>query len=306
MTSLTYQSYVVGDLRIDGTRIYGQNGPEFPEVTINAELNLSPYEDSGEPLGGRSENRKQYPYTVTNLSGNLRLKTDRSSRGKTVSLCHLQSDFDPKHIDERWDYRTKLVGRLTPHHVNELEKHRQSNDLHLQVSCMLTLYFEQPPSKAERFGQVQNDIDVTIPRSHWTDNVYPALGGREIFVIEIPKGPQSIERAWAKVEDAKQAFSNWSTEGTMIACREAADVLKEAMKEHYGEESCVYKERWYRAFEGLKAQASLGGHFEQIRGNANCERPEELQITRADLECLITRTQAMLKYTEALLREKKK
>jgi len=188
--------------------------------------------------------------------------------------------------------------------VNELEKHRQGSDLHLQVFCKLTLYFEHPPSESERFSRVQENVDVMIPRSHWTDNVYPNLGGRDVFVIEIPKGKQSIEEAWAKIEDAKDAYQNWNKEGASIACREAADAVDRAMKEHLDDESCTYKERWYRAFDGIKAQASLAGHLGRIKSNANCERPEELRVGQVDLECLIIRTQSLLKYAEALLREK--
>lgn len=305
MRNLTYRRYHIGDLRIDGTSTYGRNGPEFPEIIINAELDLTPYESSGETFGGSGDEREQFPYTVTDLTGELRLKTKPSSRSQTRSLCELQSDFDPHHVDRQREYTPKLTGRLTPHHVNELEKHRQSNDLYLQVSCELTLYFEHPPSESERFGCVRDDIEVTVPRSHWTDNVYPDLGGREVFVVEIPKGEQSITDAWSKIEDAKNAYQNWNKEGAAIACREAADEIDRAMKEHLDEESCTYKERWYRAFEGVKDQASLAGHLGRIRDKASCERPEELRVGQADLECLIIRTQSLLKYAEALLREKK-
>lgn len=304
MRNLIYRSYHIGDLRIGGTSIYGRNGPKFPEIVINAELDLAPYESSGETLEGRDEERKQFPYTVTDLTGDLKLKTAPSSRSETRSLCHLQSDFDPVHIARQRDYKPKLTGRLTPHHVYELEKHRQNNDLHLQVSCSLKLYFERPPSEAERFGRVQDDIDVTIPRSHWTDNIYPDLGGREIFVIEIPKGKQTIEEAWSKIEDAKDAYENWNVEGASIACREAVDAMDRAVQEHYGDDSCVYQHRWQNAYDGVEHQASFAGHFQEIKSEANCERPEELRVGQADLECLIIRMQSLLKYAEALLWEK--
>jgi hypothetical protein len=164
-----------------------------------------------------------------------------------------------------------MKGRLSPQEVNQLDRGRREGDLHLTVVHILSFHFTDPPSEHSEFGRVAGFARIKVPRSHRTDNVYPGLGGREIFVVEIPKGPHSIERAWSKVEDAKQAFSNWSTEGTMIACREAAEVLEDTMRDHFGKDSCMYEQRWKRASNGLKDQASLGGHFERIRGNANCE-----------------------------------
>lgn len=305
MRNLTYQRYYIGNLRIDGTSIYGRNGPEFPEIIINSDLNLAPYESSGDTANGGSEQREQFSYTVTDLVGDLYFKLEPGSRSETRPVCRLQSDLDPKYGDRQRDYSPMLTGQLTPHHVSELEKHRQSEDLHLQVSCALTLHFEKPPSKFQRFGRVRQDIDVTIPRSHWTDNIYPDLGGREIFVIEIPKGGQTIEAAWSKIEDAKEAQQNWNVEGASIACREAADAMSRAVREHYGSDSCVYEHRWQNAYDGIKDQASLAGHLQEIKNEANCDRPEELRIGQADLECLIVRTQSLPKYAEALLREKR-
>jgi hypothetical protein len=192
MRDLTYQSNVIGDLRIDGTSIYGRNGPQFPEI-INAVLDLSPYESSGQVLGqGDGEGRSEFPYTVTELAGDLHLKDRPGSRSKTRPICRLHSDLDPRYVRRNFETTTQLLGRLTPHHVNEMEKHRQGGDLNVQVSCALTLHFEEPPQEGQRFGRVRADIDVEIPRSHWTDSVYPDLGGRKVFVIEIPKGKQSI------------------------------------------------------------------------------------------------------------------
>ena len=80
--------------------------------------------------------------------------------------------------------------------------------------------------------------------------------------------------------------------------------MDRAVKEHLGKESCTYKQRWYRAYDGIKPQASLAAHLQRIKSEASCKRPEELKIGQADLECLIIRTQSLLKYAEALLREK--
>jgi hypothetical protein len=306
MPDLTYNSFSLGTINFPGDRIYGYNGPDFPEIQVTASLYLNAYEEElqGDNSGAGEDEapeRRDLAYTVLSIEGDLKMKTGRE---RSRPICHLNCNAGPFHVERRHQDDVSLVGRLTPHHANSIEKHRGEGNVELEISCALSIHFEHPPEGQNRFNSVREVADVTMPRSHWTDNVYPGIGGREVFVIEIPKGSKSIDRAWSKIEDAKQAFSNWSTEGTMIACREAADVLQDTMKEHYGEDSCVYKHRWDRAFNGLKAQASLGGHFEHIRENVNCERPEELQITRADLECLIIRTQAMLKYTEALLREK--
>jgi hypothetical protein len=304
MRNLTYRSYVIGDLRIDGTRIYGRNGPDLPEIVIRAQLDLTQYETNGENFGGGSEGREQFSYTVTDFAGDLKLKPEAGSRSKTRSLCRLRSDLAPKHVDRQRNYTPKLVGRLTPHIVNHLEEHRQSDDLHLQVSCSLSLHFENPPSESQRFGRIQETIDVMIPHSHWTDEAYPGRGGREIFVIEIPKGKQSIQAAWGRLEEAKDAYQNWNVEGASISCREADEAVDQAVKDHYGSDSCVYTERWGRAYDGVKHQASLAGHLQEMRRDANCERPEELRVGQADLECLIIRTQSLLKYAEALLRKK--
>jgi hypothetical protein len=303
MRNLIYGDYTIGDLRIEGTGVFGQNGPEFPEIILNAELTLDPYKSSGDVLGAQSDDREEFPYTVTDLAGTLNLNADSGASARAPSLCPLQSDLRPSMVDRAYDRTVKLSGQLTPHVVNELEKHREGGDLHLQVSCALTIHFEDVPPSSGRFGHVEEDIDVTVPRSHWTDNVYPDLGGREVYVIEIPKGSRSIETAWKKIEDARDARQNWNAEGASIACREAADVMDRAVREHFGKRNCTYKQRWKRAYKGVENQASLAGHLQEIKSEASCEQREELKVGQADLECLIIRTQSLLKYAEALIRE---
>jgi len=296
MRNLQFQSHLIGEFDVSGTELLGRNGPEFPEIELSAEVYLDPYkEEAGET--------KPLPYTVTDIAGEFQIKTGSGSN----PICRLHSDINPWLIDERNRGRktVDLRGTLTPHHVNEMEKHRQDGDLEAEVSCILSLHFQTPPAGANHFGRVEEYVDVEIPRSHWTDNVYPSLGGREVFVIEIPKGNQSIEAAWSKIEDAKDAYQNWDKEGASIACREAADAMDRAVREHYGSDSCAYEHRWQNASDGVEHQASFAGHIQEIKNEANFERPEELQVGQADLECLIIRTQSLLKYAEALLRERK-
>lgn len=295
MRNLQFQSYMIGEFRASGTDVFGRNGPAFPEIGLNAEILLDPFEEEKE---GETE---KLSYTVTDIAGEFRIQTGSI----TQSICRLHSDEGPWLVDDqnRGHHDVELAGTLPSQHVNEIEKKRQNGDLNIEVSCALSLHFEDPPEGANHFGRVEEAVDVRIPRSHWTDNVYPELGGREVFVIEIPKGKQSITDAWSKIEDAKDAYQNWDKEGAEIACREAADEIDRAMKEHLDEESCTYKERWYRAFDGVKDQASLAAHLGRIKDKASCERPEELRVGQVDLECLIIRTQSLLKYAEGLLRE---
>lgn len=235
MNDLVFQSYRIGDLSVDSTGVHGRYGPDFPEISIQSNLTLRPHDPA--PRG----DEPPHSYTAIELTGELRLRSAPGSNKKELPVCRLHSDFGPVHIDRSRDETLTLKGRLSPQEVSQIERYRREGDLHLTVVHILSFHFPDPPSKYNDFSRLDGSVRVNVPRSHWTDNVYPALGGREIFVVEIPKGPQPIERAWEKIEDAKQAFSNWSTEGTMIACRAAADLLQDAMKEHYGEDSCVYK-----------------------------------------------------------------
>lgn len=301
MKNITYERYSIGDLRIKGTETSGKNGPEFPEIQLRAEADFRPYKS----VHGSNDEQEIWEYTITSLSGDLRLKEDQGRRENGKSVCRLDTDFDPVYVHEPIKKTSTFRGRLTPQQVSEINKRRQEGNVHLEVECELSLYFQDPPGARPPFDRVRESIQVTIPRSHWTDNVYPSLGGREVFVIEIPKGKKSIEVAWTKIEDAKDAYENWNVEGASIACREAADAMDRAVREHYGSGSCVYEQRWQRAYDGVEHQASFAGHFQQIKEEANCERPEELRVGQADLECLIIRTQSLLKYAEALLRERK-
>lgn len=298
MNDLICQSYRIGDLNVDSTDIHGQYGPEFPEIAVQSNLTLRPYDpaprDEDPPLS----------YTAMELTGELRLRPAPSSNKQELPVCRLYSDFGPVYVDRTRDETPTLKGRLSSREVDQLERHRRDGDLHLTVVHILSFRFSDPLSEHNEFGRVDGSVPIDVPRSHWTDNVYPALGGRNVFVIEIPKGKQSIESAWSKIEDAKDAYQNWNQEGASIACREAADAMDRTVREHYGSESCVYEQRWRRAYNGVEHQASFAGHFQQIKSEANCERPEELRVAQADLECLIIRTQSLLKYAEALLREK--
>jgi hypothetical protein len=186
--------------------------------------------------------------------------------------------------------------------VKQLDKHRKGGKLHLEVECILDILLDDPPKPNLRFGRAAQTLKVRIPESHWRKEVYPNLGGPEVFTVEIPKEPRTIERAWTHVEEAEDAFESWNKEGAASKCREAGKILDQAVKDEFGSNSCTYSQRWGRAYSDFQNQASLLLHVQDIRGS-QCEGSETFRVTQADVQALLIRAQSLVKFAEELLRE---
>ena len=145
-------------------------------------------------------------------------------------------------------------------------------------------------------------IPVTISETDWIYDFAPKLGLGEYFIVEIPKGGDVIREAWSYVEKAEEAFRRWDSKSVYANCREAGKLLDRMIKERFGGESFIYKERWGRAYANFEKLASLDLHIEDIKLSQRY-KAEEVGISKADCEYLLILTKALIKFAEELLRE---
>jgi len=141
---------------------------------------------------------------------------------------------------------------------------------------------------------------IEVSESDWIYDFVPKLGLGEYFIVEIPRGGDVIREAWSYVEKAEEAFRRWDSKSVYAYCREAGKLLDRVIKERFGENSFVYKERWGRAYANFERLASLDLHIEDIKQRY---KAEEIKIGRADCEYLLTLTKLLIKFAEELLRE---
>lgn len=293
----------IGTLRIEPNQIHGQNGDTFPEIVINGQLQLQPLRSNYKDENGI---REQYPYTVTEITGDLCLSEKQNIRSTGQRVCRLEADgFGLPHVSHSTEQGIRLTGRLSPYDVKQLNEHRGRSDFHLTIKTSLTLCFDElTDDRVHKFERLRENIVLTIPRSTWADKIYPKLGGPDVFVIEIPRGERSIEDAWKKIEAAEKAYGNLDIQGVYSNCREALKILDRRVKEHLGAKSCNYTLRWKRAYSDAENHASFGLHQDEIKNRANCEQPEHFILTRADMDAVLLRTQSLLKLAEALVQER--
>jgi len=167
--------------------------------------------------------------------------------------------------------------------------------------------------------------EVIIPSSDWIYDYAPKLGLGEYFIVEIPKGRETIEKAWNRIRKAEECFRNWDMKGVFSYCREAGEVLNKAMREEFGKDSFTFNERWGRTYlRFFNYVTSLGLHVEDMYGKERWEdlvkglpkgfpRPKrhadypkgQVRISKSDAEHVLFLTKLLAKYAEELVEEKR-
>lgn len=113
--------------------------------------------------------------------------------------------------------------------------------------------------------RISRTVSISIPASDWIHDFAPKLGLGEYFIVEIPKGEETIKDAWEYVRKAEESFRTWNTKGVFASCREVLSLLDRKLKEEFGEESFVYRERWGRVYKRFKELSSLDLHIEDLK-----------------------------------------
>lgn len=146
--------------------------------------------------------------------------------------------------------------------------------------------------------RISLDGDKAIRSSDWIHDYAPKLELGEYFVIEIPKGTETIKKAWDYIEKAEECFRIWDTKGAFANCREAGSLLNDIIKDKYRNNPTIKK--WHKAIAKFESLASLDLHTEEIKR----QKPEgEVKVGKSDTEHILIVTKALIKYAEELLKE---
>lgn len=141
-------------------------------------------------------------------------------------------------------------------------------------------------------------IDSTISSSDWIHDYAPKLELGEYFIVEIPKGAETISGAWDYIEKAEECFRLWDTKGAYANCREAGNLLNGILGDKFRNNPIIKK--WNKAMARFESLTSLALHTEEIK----VEKPEgEIKVGKSDTEHILIVTKALIKYAEELLQE---
>lgn len=146
--------------------------------------------------------------------------------------------------------------------------------------------------------KIEHKIRITL--SDWVHDFAPTLGLGEYYIIEIPKIPKGnkLQKAWEYIEEAEKSFRKGDFDGVFSKCREVGILLANFMGQFKDRPNI---KKWRRVFKNFEYLASLSLHKEDI---SNKETPQgDIKICYYDVEYLLIRTKAMLKYVTEFVKD---
>lgn len=275
-------------ISIEETKITANYGLEYPRLIIPVRLDLNPLDQVDE---ARSN------FVIQSVHAGLCLKKNNAKISDSIAGSFPYTVSSPN------QYITySLEFPLDNKQIAKIEEERRGN-IELIVTLRLLLGFYEYTS-ISRFDDISKGLDVTVPQSHWVDKVLPDLGFGSFFIVEIPAGDRTIQKAWKYIELAEASFNNWNSKAVFANCRELGNLLDETIKKTFGPKSFAYQERWGRMYSRFSHWASLDLHLEGILNKSNQYAQDEVMIRKSDAENLLIRAKATLKFAEELLKER--
>jgi hypothetical protein len=154
--------------------VYAQGGPEFPKLTFNLEVKLSPWTDTSKAT------HTIHPVTWLSLSGEF-----CSPEQRAVAAFRDEVNL---YADTNYSPETQLRLEI-PLDLFAVERIEQQRDGDLRAALNFRAVFAIHLSGAlgvEKFeaGRIDS-IVFTIPKSHWVDKLLPQLGYGSVELIEV-------------------------------------------------------------------------------------------------------------------------
>jgi hypothetical protein len=297
-TSFDYNGNRIGELSIDAKNIYAIGGKLYPRLIFPTTISLKKSD---------TDERRLPKFTIINVTAELFVGGIDFKVSDSTPIP-LEIDFDKTYDRSN---NLNLDFPLDTIRLNAIENCR-SGDLVLkllikfQFAQYKTVGNEQPRETlilVDCFRTLSFDLSIEIPQSYWISRVLPNLGLGEFFIVEIPKGNQTLTKAWKYLELAETSLKNWDSKGVFANCREIGIHLNSKLETKFGKTSFAYAERWSRAFAMFKHLSSLELHLEDVSKSKNNYTAEELRTQKIDSEHLILNAKLLVKYAEDMFNE---
>lgn len=304
-------SQEIGTVTINAEWVSGQGGPAFPQLNVLMEISLQSAETQNSLGTGMYIPTGDDPiqdYTLHQIYGTLIFVSGGSSQGQ-IAFHSL-----PLSLLSRPATKGQVVLNipLTLYQLRQIEEQRVG-DLSLKFNFTFEFAKHYPIARKQRVGPIEKfetnsfPMEVTIPRSIWTDRVLPGLGYGKIYLIEVPTPEKSIGGTIVKVveefQQAQQHMLHGDYNKALNHCRNALERLSSTRKYEGSKENPSFADKIDYLLTVLPG-APAGTRGENLRRmlkdlyglTSMPEHPSPPHFTRDDAEMTIQITTAVLSY----------
>ena len=233
-SDFSINSRIFVKIRIEPQVIYGQGGPDFPRLVINAHITLKPIESEGKDQQGKPITVVQN-YTLVQIFGSLFI---RPFTGNEIRITDFQS-IPLLHFSVDWEMQQTLEIPIDLFRLNRIEEMRRGDaQLKFLLRCLLAkhplvrkptepLQMDQSIQRLELTGAFE--LSLPIPQSHWVANVLPGLGYGKVKMVEIPIParvvPDTFTKALAELDQAQNYLNQGDSDKAVGHCRKALETI---------------------------------------------------------------------------------
>lgn len=211
----------LGTISFELTNIYASGGPDFPLLTIRADITLSPYIERGQP------SQSVRPLSLIRAAGQLRSPEHRVVARFQEDITLLASNpTQPSTTQVPFEIALDIAT------VQKIEKERGVADLRVQLAFQPLFLLHAPNGHLTFHGGRVDGLTFSIPRSQWVDNLLPNLGygGLEVLEIRYSEGliAQQLPKSVHEIQEAKKCLLDGQWEKAAVHCRKAIETILES------------------------------------------------------------------------------
>ena len=208
---LNIRDYQALTIRLDPTEIRGEGSAARPVLHLPLKVKITSISGQKGPVS----------YTLLRLAGTLGISPqDEIAEFELPPLADVS-------VPQGYDLYHGVNVPLGHAVIKRLEDVRDGKDAQLSIRFSALVWF--PPDSSFLNVPSRGSLQLTVPRSHWADNVLPHWGLSNVKLVEIrfPAGQvgENYRTAYARVEDAEKLFANGQYKQTLAELYSAFEAL---------------------------------------------------------------------------------
>jgi len=167
--------------------------------------------------------------TILQLSGDIHILNQK----KKKKLANFQSDLFRLKLNKGSQARKPLTIEvpINRHQLVQIEEDRKGN-LQVEMNNLQMLIFKKEEDPPLEIGHL-DPLKFTISRSHWVEDILPALEYDKFKLIEVPIPEKAIseifKKALEELEQAQRYYNNGEYDEAVSRCRKAIQQIPDTL-----------------------------------------------------------------------------